>query len=308
MYNTPNNKRTYEYESEETTMTNTDTLAVMEQPTIMDEYDDLSPPTDDPFFYGWREVLHTSNGTEEWIREPLTLDDVLHPQWGDYIMQNEEHFLVCNDLYDGLQQHLTHEHHTVLLHDTPINWEGEVKALCPDLAVIREVQRRFPKGTFYVRQSKGHVDMVLEVTSRSTRKVDVDGENPVNKVQKYAQVGVPYYIIVDDARRKEGYPPAITVYKLQEGKGYQRECADARGWYWLPSLALWIGPYQDWVSWYDEQENKIGTVVEVALAREQAETRAQQAEVQVRAEARAREQAEAQIEQLKALLRKAGLE
>jgi flagellar biosynthesis GTPase FlhF len=272
-------------------------------------------------------------------------------------MQNEEHFLVCNDLYDGLQQHLTHEHHTVLLHDTPINWEGEVKALCPDLAVIREVQRRFPKGTFYVRQSKGHVDMVLEVTSRSTRKVDVDGENPVNKVQKYAQVGVPYYIIVDDARRKEGYPPAITVYKLQEGKGYQRECADARGWYWIPSLALWIGPYQDWVSWYDEQENKIGTVVEVALAREQAEaqaraeararqqaetraqqaemqaraeirareqaeTRAQEAEVQARAEARAREQAEtqaraetrareqaeAQIEQLKALLRKAGLE
>jgi Uma2 family endonuclease len=297
-------------------MTSTDTLEhtlTQELPTSIEE--DISTPEDDPYFYGWREVFRQTDGKDEWVYEPLTLADVLHPQWGDYIMQNDEHFRVCNDLYNGLKVHLAHEHQTVVLHDTPINWERGMKALCPDLAVIREVQQRFPKGTFYVRRSKGHVDMVLEVTSRSTHQVDVDGEYPENKVQKYAQVGVPYYIIVDDYHRQEGFPPDITVYQLQEGNGYQRQEADVRGWYWIPLIALWIGPYQDWVSWYDEEENKIGTMLEIAQAHQEAQARAQKAEAQARTEALAREQAEAraqeaeeQIRQLQAMLSKANLE
>ncbi len=263
--------------------------------------DDIAPPADEPFFYGWRRVEQQTNGITEYVYEPLTLEDVLHPQWGDYIMQNHEHFSVCNDLFNGLEAHLAHERQTEVLNDTPIDWEGEVKSMCPDIAVIREVQQFFLKGTFYVQRSKGHVDLIVEVTSRSTRKIDIEGEHEVNKVQLYAQVGVPYYVIVDDAKREPGQAPALMVYRLDEERGYIRQEADARGWYWIGVVELWIGPYEDWVSWYDEEGVKIGTHLEVLEAREQAETQAraealarQQAETQARAEILARQQAETQ--------------
>jgi hypothetical protein len=298
-------------------MTKRETLALDTQEPLPN---DIAPPADDPFFYGWRTVEQQTNGTTEYVYEPLTLEDVLHPQWGDYIMQNHEHFSLCNDLFDGLEAHLAHERQTEVLNDTPIDWEGEVKSMCPDLAVIREVQEFFLKGTFYVQRSKGHVDLIVEVTSRSTRKIDVAGEHEVNKVQLYAQVGVPYYVIVDDAEREPGQAPAIMVYRLDEERGYIRQEADARGWYWIGIVELWIGPYEDWVSWYDEDGVKIGTHLEVVEARQQAESRLQETETQARAEALARKQeaqarqqaesrlqeAEERIRELEAMLQKAG--
>jgi hypothetical protein len=316
-------------------MTSTETLPIPDQlPTGMDN--DRSPPADDPFFYGWRMVEQYTNGTLTIDYQPLTLMDVLHPQWEDHIMQNQEHYSVCKDLFNGLEIHLVHEHQTVLLHDTLIDWEdGQVKPMCPDIAVIREVHQTFPKGIVHVRQSGGHVDLVVEVTSPSTRQVDVAEEHIPNKVQRYAQAGVPYYIIVDDAKRKPGETPAITVYRLGDGERYTRETADERGWYWIGVVELWIGPYADWVSWYDEEGQRIQTNVEQAQARQQAEIRLQaesqarvEAESQARAEAQARLQAEvrmqaaeaqaraeaqahaesqARIQELEAMLRKAGL-
>jgi len=255
---------------------------------------------DDPFFYGWREVLQQNNGTEEIIEIPLTLDDVLHPQWGDHIMQNQEHFEVCDDVYNGLKEHLAHEPQTVLLHDTLIDWdENHVSPMCPDIAVIRDVQRTFPKGVFYLKQSGGQVDLVMEVTSPSTWRVDVEGKREPNKVQRYAEANVPFYVIIDDQHRKAGQSPPIMAYRLDGSGRYKRMVPDKRGWYWIETVELWIGPYKDWVSWYDEHGTKIGTHLEVVEGRKQAEEQAsaeadarQRAEVQARAEADARRQAE----------------
>jgi hypothetical protein len=85
-------------------------------------------------------------------------------------------------------------------------------------------------------------------------------------------------------------------------------------------VELWIGPYEDWVSWYDEEGVKIGTHLEVVEARQQAESRLQETETQARAEALARKQeaqarqqaesrlqeAEERIRELEAMLQKAG--
>jgi len=253
------------------------------------------PPADDLFFYGWRDVLQGTNGTEEWIRQPLTLADVLHPQWGDSIMQNQEHFSLCKDLFNQLEIHLRDELGTELLHDTLIDWEEPgKKGLCPDIAVIREVRKPFRKGVFYVKQSRGHVDVVLEITSPSTWKVDVEGYRTVNKVTEYAKVGVPFYIIVDDTHRQEGKPTSIIAYGLGKRGRYKKLAPEKRGRYWIETVGLWIGPYEDWVSWYDPEGNKLGTHIEEFDARRRAEVQARLADEKARAEVDARKRAEAE--------------
>jgi len=277
------------------------TQAITVLPHTRIRKDDL-PPANDPFFYGWREMPQLDDETGDWVRVPLTLDDVLHPQWGDYIVQNQEHFSLCKDLFNQLEIQLKDEMGTELLHDTLINWEEPgKKGLCPDIAVIRDVQKPFRKGTFYVKRSHGHVDLVLEVTSPSTWKVDVDGIREPNKVERYAKVGVPFYIIVDDVHRIDGMSPPITVYRLGKRKRYERQVPDQRGWYWIETIALWIGPYQDWVSWYEKKGKKLGTHVEEFEARQRAEEQArtetsarQRAEEQARTETSARQRAEEQ--------------
>jgi hypothetical protein len=55
----------------------------------------------DPYVYGWREVLPTLPfGAQVWERVPLTLEDILHPQEGDFRVHSDEcqHFYNC--LYD----------------------------------------------------------------------------------------------------------------------------------------------------------------------------------------------------------------
>ncbi len=51
------------------------------------------PPRNDPFRYGWRYVLRGTapNGQELWDQVPLTLDDVLHPEVGDFIVNSTAH-------------------------------------------------------------------------------------------------------------------------------------------------------------------------------------------------------------------------
>jgi colicin import membrane protein len=50
------------------------------------------PPGPDPFRYGWRYVRVTRpDGTVVLDRVPLTLEDVLHPEVGDIILQSDPH-------------------------------------------------------------------------------------------------------------------------------------------------------------------------------------------------------------------------
>ncbi len=255
------------------------------------------PPPDDIFFYGWRFVEHrVNNGTTAMARMPLTREDVLHPQLGDYIVQNITHALLCDDLEDGLKGHIGHEPGTVILHDVGIDWGiPGLKIHSPDLAVIRGVQEFLKGGIFDLKSSKGYVVLVLEITSPSTWETDMEGERIPNKVQQYAQAGAVVYILIHAANWEEGYPPPIIVYLLGADGKYHKQTPDARGWYWIEALQVWIGPYGDWVAWYDKDENKLNTYMESEQARKR------EAEARKLAEDKVR-QAEERIRELEALL------
>ncbi len=260
------------------------------------------PPPDDIFFYGWRFVEHRVNGTTATARMPLTREDVLHPQPEDRVSQNKKHFELCNDLYNGMKAHVAHEQGTVVLHDMLIHWGIEDLKHAPDIAVIRGVRKFFEEGIFDLQESQGYVVLVLEVTSPSTWETDVDGKRIPNKVQEYAQAGAAIYILIHAVKWEEGCPPPIIVYMLGADGKYHKQTPDARGWYWIEALQVWIGPHGEWVAWYDKDDRKLGTYVEECEARKLAEDKARLTEEKRREEAEARKLAEDRIRELEALL------
>ncbi len=267
------------------------------------------PPPDDIFFYGWRFVEHRVNGTTARARMPLTLEDVIHPQLGDYVLQNRRHAIICKELFNGLERHVGDEPGTVILHDVGIDWGiPDLKVISPDLAMIRGALSEWYDGVFYLKDSQGSVVLVIEVTSPNTWKADVDGERDPNKMQLYAVAGVLWYIIIHEKMRKKGFPPPILVHRLGE-EGYDLQDPDEQGRVWIDPLELWLGPYDEWVAWYDKHNVRLGMYKEEFEAhRREAEAR-KLAEDKVRDEAEARKlaedkvrQAEERIRELEALL------
>ena len=65
------------------------------------------PPSDlvklNPFPYGWRDVPVTKpDGEVDFEQVPLTLEDALHPELGDYVVSSHAHELDCKYLQDVL--------------------------------------------------------------------------------------------------------------------------------------------------------------------------------------------------------------
>ena len=58
-----------------------------------------TPPETDPFRYGWRLVPRpTPDDPYNLEQVPLTLEDVLHPETGDFIVHSDRHETDCMDL------------------------------------------------------------------------------------------------------------------------------------------------------------------------------------------------------------------
>lgn len=76
-------------------------------------------------------------GKEVLERKPLTLEDILHPQVGDYRMHDEEHERFCNYLYNVLSARLADQPNAVVLHDVRVAWaQTDLRAHGPDILVI----------------------------------------------------------------------------------------------------------------------------------------------------------------------------
>jgi hypothetical protein len=96
----------------------------------------------DPFRYGWRYLRREeADGTEGWERVPLTLEDVLHPQEEDFILQNRLHHLIQEYLRIVFAAQLAHDPTAVVLADVRVAWDVPgLEAHGPDIAVITGVR------------------------------------------------------------------------------------------------------------------------------------------------------------------------
>ncbi|MEI7684598.1 MAG: Uma2 family endonuclease [Planctomycetota bacterium] len=251
----------------------------------------------DPFYYGWRDVAsETPDG--KWVirREPLTLEDCLHPQMGDVILESSLHAAILTYLSSVFRDRLAGDETALVLRDTGIFWDDlEIRHHSPDVAVIFGVrEKRVDWSSFYVAEQQTRPKLIIEVVSPKTRENDVD-----RKVDQYHQVRVPIYVIVDrigDDWRLIGYQWTPTEYLPMP--------TDKEGRLWLEPVGLWLGLKSDGVVLYDGATGRaIGDYSQVSKERDVETERADAEAERANAEAERRLAAEARIRELEEQLK-----
>jgi colicin import membrane protein len=253
----------------------------------------------DPFRYGWRYVRQPGpDGNMVPIQVPLQQEDVLHPQEDDFIVQNDDHRRDCRYLETILDAQLANQPDLYVFHDHRIDWGVEgVRAHGPDFAVIAGVPADWDRrrGTFSLAEFAARPLLVIEVTSPSTREVDLD-----QKVDEYFRAGIPFYAIVDRLSPAGGQP-RLLAYRDAE-RGYVRLRPDAEGWLELEPIGLWLAFEEGRLVGRDGHGRRLRDYREVMREMQEADIRAHEALAQARTEAQARQQAEERIRQLEAEL------
>ena len=247
----------------------------------------------DPFRYGWRLVPRPTPDNPRHLEQvPLTLDDVLHPEVGDFIVHSDLHETDRMYLTAVLRARLEPSRRAIVLSDVRIAWDlPDLRAHGPDVMVIPGVRKRRNWSTFEVAVERARPALIIEIVSPDARENDV-----VIKVEHYARAGVAQYVIVDDTGRGGVRRLRLLDYRL-EGTAYRLQEPDAEGRVHLAIADVWLGIRRDHVVCYDAAGREIGDYVTVVRQAAKAEARAKQAAARARQEAAARAEAEARARQ-----------
>ncbi len=161
----------------------------------------VPPRKVNPFPYGWRDVQRVaSDGQMESVQAPLTLEDVLHPQEGDVILENYLHQRECRYLTDVAESRLSRLRCAVVLSDQGVDWSVEgLRHVCPDVCIVENLRRELAPRTVIldVVAHGARVLAAIEIVSPTTRVNDVE-----TKFAIYHRVGVRLYVVVDQEARR----------------------------------------------------------------------------------------------------------
>jgi Uncharacterized protein conserved in cyanobacteria, COG4636 len=246
-------------------------------------------PEDDPFRYGWRYVRRPTPDDPDHLEQvPLTLEDVLHPEVGDFIVHSDRHETDRMYLTAVLRARLEAHGQAIVLSDVRVAWDvPDLRPHGPDVMVIPGLRERRDWSTFDVAEEGVRPALIIEITSPETRENDV-----VRKVAHYARAGVAQYVIVDNLGRRGERQLRLLDYRLV-GDTYRLQPPDARGWVYLEVAGLWLGVEGDHVVCYTDDGTAFGDYATVVQQAAEAEARARAAEEQAQREAAARAEAEA---------------
>jgi colicin import membrane protein len=247
-------------------------------------------PAGDPFRYGWRFVPRPTPDDPQHLEQvPLTLDDVLRPDVGDFIAHSDRHETDRMYLTAVLRARLEASGAAIVLSDVRIAWDiPDLRPHRPDVMVIPGVAERQDWSTFEVAVEGARPALIIEITSPETRVNDLK-----RKVAHYAWAGVAQYVIVDRVGRGGARRVRLLDYRLNGGV-YRRRTPDAAGRVHLVIANLWLGVEGDHVVCYDERGAAFGDYATVVRQAAAAEERAQREAMAREAEARARAEAEEQ--------------
>src|SRR5918996_4357028 len=91
--------------------------------TILTKPKKPSPPTEDPFRYGWRFVKETTPEGDVIERQvPLTEEDVLHPQEEDFIVNTARHDQIAGYLKFAMQSPYIERQGILVLGNQRVDW------------------------------------------------------------------------------------------------------------------------------------------------------------------------------------------
>jgi Uma2 family endonuclease len=239
------------------------------------------PPPDDPFYYGSRDVLHKlPDGTTQFEQIPLTLEDTLHPQEGDYIVESDLHGLLCDYIAAVIRSRFASDPSVLVLSDTGVYWDDPALSYThhsPDIAVIFGIKNRKPEyRSFRVGTEGVRPRLIIELVSPNNRVNDIE-----TNVEQYHEVEIPTYIIAD--REHLGDPWKLIGYQRRPDT-YIPLPSDANGRIWLQALGLWLGAVDTRLVCFDRNGNEIGDyhamVQQAKSERQRAETEKQRAETE----------------------------
>jgi colicin import membrane protein len=257
----------------------------------------VEPKADDPFRIGWRDVHDTLPDGKTILRqEPLTLEDFLHPKAGDHFVESSLHDVIRRYLADVFMSRVAEIPRADVLSDVAIYWDDpDYGHNCPDVAVIFDV--RFPKPeSFDVAEQGTRPRLILELTSPSTRKVDLG-----KKLTTYHGVGVTFYIVID--RADSGEPWTLTGYQWTPSQYRPMLGRDEKGRIWLESVNLWIAVEGDRVLCYDDESDEpLGDYTQVSQALDRERQRADSEHDRAEAERTRADAAERRIREMEAEL------
>jgi len=238
------------------------------------------PPADDPFRYGWRYVRRPTPDDPDHLEPvPLTLEDVLHPEEGDFIVHSDRHETDRMYLTAVLRARLEVHGRAIVLSDVRVAWDvPDLRPHGPDVMVIPGLRERRDWSTFDVAEEGVRPALIIEITSPETRENDV-----VWKVAHYARAGVAQYVIVDNIGRRGERQLRLLDYRLV-GDTYRLQPPDERGWVYLELAELWVGVEGDHVVCYADDGTAFGDYATVVQQAAEAEARARQ-EAAARADA-----------------------
>lgn len=231
------------------------------------------PPTveRDPFRYGWRYVrARDAKGGETFKQVPLTFEDVVHPQEGDFIVETPAHNEDRDYLRDVLHTRMLDRRGFVVVSNCRVDWGVPgVKPHGPDVAVFRGVSALDPnRGTVYVAKLRARPVLAIEITSPETRRKDV-----TIKVDHYFRAGVPFYAIVDGQIRAGKRDITLIGYRAGP-QGYETvPLKDGR--LWLEGVDLWLAVEGERVICYDSAGNRCQDYAEAVQSIQKAESRAE---------------------------------
>jgi Uma2 family endonuclease len=250
------------------------------------------PPPDDPWYYGFRDVIRTlPDGTTKLERIPLTLEDTLHPQEGDKIVESDLHDLLRDYLSSVFRWRTAGDPEALVLSDTGVYWDDPRLSYthhCPDVAAIFGVKnRKIEYPSFSVGEEGVRPRLIVELVSPNNRENDVE-----KKVGHYHEVEIKMYVIAD--REYLGGPWKLIGYHWRPDE-YTLMTPNIRGWLWLEAVGVWLGAEGNRIFCYERDGTEIGDYTMVA---KQLEAEKQRAE----AEKQRAEAAEAKTKELEAEL------
>ncbi|MCS7290252.1 MAG: Uma2 family endonuclease [Roseiflexus sp.] len=259
-----------------------------------------APPADDPFRYGWRYVPRPTPDDPHHVEQvPLTLEDVLHPEVGDFIVHSDRHETDRMYLTAVLRARLESSGAAIVLSDVRIAWDiPDLRPHGPDVMVIPGIRERQDWSTFDVSVEGARPALIIEITSPETRENDLE-----RKVEHYARAGVAQYVIVDNVSRSGARQLRLLDYRLEAG-AYRLHPPDAAGRVQLMIANLWLGVEGDHVVCYDERGVAFGDYATVVRQAAEAEAWARREAERAQREAQARAEAEARLRALEEELRR----
>ncbi len=217
--------------------------------------------------YGYREVpKKRPDGSIEYQRVALTLDDLLHPQMGDFAVLSSVHDLETTYLAWVFRSRLAHDPHSLVLHDCGVFWDvPPLRHHSPDISVIFNVrEQKVNWSSFDVQEEKTRPTIIIEVVSPDYRENDV-----VTKVQHYHLARVPFYYIVDHESHDD--PPVLIGYQWTRQK-YVHLSPNKDGRFWLDSIGVWLGIDDGKVVCFDGVTGeRLGDYTEISAALKEAQ-------------------------------------